>query len=79
MNKIHEWVNTGLILVVAILVLVGGNQSAPIAPEETSLGAFGTRFPSGLATGPGNNVDCFGCFWINGSRGGGSNLEIGRT
>ena len=42
MNKIHEWVNTGLILVVAILVLVGGNQSA--------VGASGTRFPNGLST-----------------------------
>lgn len=28
MNKIHEWVNTALIVVVAILVLVGGNSSA---------------------------------------------------
>lgn len=30
MNKIHEWVNTGLILLVAILVLVG-SQSVPPA------------------------------------------------
>lgn len=29
MNKIHEWVNTVLIVLVAILVLVGGNQSVP--------------------------------------------------
>jgi len=43
MNKIHEWVNTGLIVLVAVLVLVGGNQS-------DSLGASGTRFPNGLST-----------------------------
>ena len=29
MNRVHEWANTGLILVIAIMVLVGGNQSAP--------------------------------------------------
>lgn len=27
MNKYHNWINTGLIVLVAILVLVGGNQS----------------------------------------------------
>lgn len=36
MNKIHEWVNTGLIVLVAILVLVGGNQSAPSLGGSTS-------------------------------------------
>jgi hypothetical protein len=32
MNKIHEWINTGLIVAVGILLLVGGNQSAPVTP-----------------------------------------------
>ena len=36
MNKIHEWVNTALIVVVAILVLVGGNQSGPLAGGTTN-------------------------------------------
>lgn len=43
MNKIHEWVNTALIVFVAILVLVGGNQSVPVQVQdidnEASLGA----------------------------------------
>ena len=43
MNKLHEWVNTGLIVLVAILVLVGGNQS------DQTLGASGTRFPNGIS------------------------------
>jgi len=43
MNKIHEWINTLLILGVLVLVLVGSNQS--------DLGAIGTRFPNGLAVG----------------------------
>lgn len=41
MNKIHEWVNTGLIGLVLILVLVGGNQSV--------FGASGSRFPNGIS------------------------------
>ncbi len=41
-NKIHEWINTGLIVLVAILVLVGGNQSG-------LFGATGTRFPYGIS------------------------------
>ncbi len=41
MNKIHEWINTTLTLVVLLLVLVGGNQSG-------SLGG-GTRFPNGIS------------------------------
>ena len=40
MNNIHNWINTGLILLVAILLVVG-NQS-------DYLGS-GTRFPSGLS------------------------------
>lgn len=28
-QKLHDWVNTALIVIVAILVLVGGNQSVP--------------------------------------------------
>lgn len=43
MNKIHEWVNTGLIVLVTILVLVGGNS------QPGNLGATGTRFPNGLS------------------------------
>ena len=42
MNKIHEWVNTAGILLIAILVLVGGNEPADI-------GANGTRFPHGIS------------------------------
>lgn len=42
MNKIHNWINTGLIVLVAILVLVGSNQSEP-------LGASGTRLPNGIS------------------------------
>ena len=42
MNKIHEWVNTAGILLIAILVLVGGNQSVPA-------GASGSRFPNGIS------------------------------
>jgi len=42
MNKqIHEWINTGLIALVLILVLVVGKQS--------DLGATGTRFPNGIS------------------------------
>lgn len=41
MNKIHEWVNTLLIVVVGILVLVGGTSA--------SFGATGTRFPNGIS------------------------------
>jgi hypothetical protein len=44
MNKIHEWVNTGLIVAVGILLLVGGNQSAPSSNSrqvtDGSLGGF---------------------------------------
>ena len=43
MNNIHNWVNTGLIVLVGLLVLVGGNQSAK------SFGASGTRFPNGIS------------------------------
>lgn len=46
MNKIHEWTNTLLIVVVAILVLVGGNQSVP---SDKSVGGQGTRFPHGIS------------------------------
>lgn len=46
MNKIHEWANTGLIVLVAILVLVGGNQSAD---QVEQVGAPGSRFPNGLS------------------------------
>ncbi len=42
MNNIHNWLNTGLIVLVAVLVLVGGNQSA-------SFGASGTRMPNGIS------------------------------
>ena len=42
MNKLHEWINTAGILAVAILLLVGGNQSA-------NTGASGTRFPNGIS------------------------------
>lgn len=42
MKNIHEWVNTGLIVLVVVLVLVGGNQSA-------AFGATGTRFPNGIS------------------------------
>lgn len=41
MNKLHEWVNTAGILLIAILVLVGGNEPA--------VGASGSRFPNGLS------------------------------
>ncbi len=40
MNKIHEWINTGLILLVLVIALVGGNQSAV---------GGGTRFQNGLS------------------------------
>jgi hypothetical protein len=40
-NKIHEWVNTALIVVLLVMGLVGNNQS--------SFGATGTRFPNGLS------------------------------
>jgi hypothetical protein len=40
MDKIHNWINTILIAGVAILVLVGGNQSGLLG---------GTRFPSGIS------------------------------
>src|SRR3990167_9594572 len=43
MNKLHEWINTGLLVLVIILVLVVSKQSVP-------LGATGTRFPNGLST-----------------------------
>ena len=43
MNKFHELINTGLIVLVIILVLVVSKQSVP-------LGATGTRFPNGLST-----------------------------
>lgn len=37
MNKFHEWINTALILAVAILVLVGGNsQSVPLGNKTAS-------------------------------------------
>lgn len=42
MNKYHNWINTGLIAVVLILVLIGGNQSG-------NFGATGTRFPNGIS------------------------------
>lgn len=45
MDKIHEWINTAGLLLIAILVLVGGNQSVPTG----ELGASGTRFPSGIS------------------------------
>lgn len=41
MKKYHEWINTALILLVAILLVVGSNQSG--------VGASGTRFPNGLS------------------------------
>lgn len=41
MNKIHNWFNTGLIIAVGLLVLVGSNQSA-------SYGG-GTRFQNGIS------------------------------
>jgi len=40
MNNIHNWINTGLILLVAILLVVG-NQSGYLGG--------GTRFPSGIS------------------------------
>lgn len=57
MNKIHEWVNTGLLIaIVAILVLVGGNQSGQV---PNTYGNAGTRFPHGVsintATPPSSN------------------------
>lgn len=45
MDKIHNWINTGLIVLVALLVLVGGNQSVPQVEENLA----GTRFPSGIS------------------------------
>ena len=36
MNNIHNWVNTALIVAVLILVLVGGNQSAPAIGGSTA-------------------------------------------
>ena len=44
MNKIHEWITIGLILLVGVLVLVGGNNQSDI-----SLGA--TRYPRGVSVG----------------------------
>lgn len=43
MNKLHNWVNTSLIVIVGILVLVGGNQSDQI------VGSSGSRFPHGIS------------------------------
>ena len=43
MNKLHEWVNSGLIAIVVILLLVGGNQSASQGNTKKvpdSLGGF---------------------------------------
>ena len=45
MNNIHNWINTGLLALVAVLVLVGGNQ--PVQGEN--LGGNGTRFPNGIS------------------------------
>lgn len=44
MKDIHNWINTALIVLVAILVLVGGNQS-----ESTDLAGSGSRFPHGIS------------------------------
>ena len=43
MNKYHNWINTGLVAALFILVLVGGNN------QSVDLGATGTRFPNGLS------------------------------
>ena len=48
MNQIHNWTNTGLIILVGILVLVGGNQSVPNVGDL--LGRVGTEFENGLRT-----------------------------
>lgn len=52
MNKIHEWVNTGLIACLFVSVLlVGGNNQSAISPDNSLGGAGGTRFPHGVSVG----------------------------
>lgn len=57
MTKLHSWINTFLVFVVAVglLVLIGGQQSAqPVVTSTDSpvVGSIaGTRFPSGITTG----------------------------
>lgn len=60
MEKINKWlplVNTIAIVALFVMVLVGG--------KSTSFGEtnFGTRFPNGLAVGPGQNVTASGEFF----------------
>lgn len=51
MDKIHNWINTGLIAVLMFMVLVGGNnQSAPKASGTSNFDAFET---ASLAVGSG--------------------------
>lgn len=49
MNKIHEWINTGLIVIVAILVLVGANQSGQkkLAQGTTNYGSLNVTESAG--------------------------------
>ena len=47
MNKYHNWINTGLIAALFVLVLVGGNNQSGIF--SLIFGATGTRSPNGIS------------------------------
>lgn len=49
MDKIHEWVNTGLILLVALLGLVGGNHQS--VDQRAGSVTTGSAFPHGVSIG----------------------------
>ena len=56
MNKIHVWVNTGLIVLIGLMVLVGGNQSAQSEKKVAGTTNYDALSLSGALTALGDTT-----------------------